>query len=154
MNNIISHGKVLLGIVASYIIVATMSQVFFIGDSPLLRSHPEQYIALKVNNKMSTLIAGLGFGKKPSITADDYKQFMNTAAANSLQQVAPATYAADIKGQRVEIFKAGEAPIEEYSFLINGKLIQIRTDANKPKLSQQEVEKMMVEFGASDPSTR
>lgn len=148
MNNIISYAKIGVGLLISYTVVTLFTNVFFLGNTPALRPHPDQYLARKLNSQVGKLIAGLNFGsgkKAPeTITPNEFTQFMSTAAANSLEKVTTGTYAATINGKKAIIIKGEEIPTNANAYLIGGKQVVFKTDGSPP--SQSEVEKMMKEF--------
>lgn len=148
MNIIFSYVKIGMGLLISYSIVVLFANTFFLGNSPLLRPHPEQYLAGKVNRQVNNLIAKLNFGlgkKAPSqITPSEFTQFMSTAAANSLEKVTTGTYAATINGKKAIIIKLEEIPTSSNSYVVNGKQAVFKTSGTAP--SQAEVEKILKEM--------
>lgn len=120
MINIKFQLKIWLSLGVSYLLIMSLSDVFFIGKSPVLRLHPEQYLAKKFQTQVDGVLISLNF-KKPvntqnSITAEDFKNFMSTAAAKGMQQVTTGTYAANINGEDVRIIKLGEKLMDNCTY--------------------------------------
>ena len=156
MNIFLSYLKIVSGLVISYSIVLLFSNLFFIGDSPSLRPHLDQYLASKINTKVSSLIAALNFGggQKASeqISPSEFTQFMSTTAAHSLEKVSPGTYAATVKGKKVIIIKSEEIATNKSTYLIGGKQVIFKTDGGP--LSQAEIEKTLQEFDEFERSQK
>jgi hypothetical protein len=141
MNTFFSYLKIGMALIASYVVVVYFSDVLFIGNSPLIRTHPEQYLAQKINTQTSSLLA-LFQNKTPSITADDYRNFMSTATAETLKQIAPGTYAATINGNNVQIFKPSEVSSTETTYKLNNGIeqkVSYQAGSNPP--TQAEIER-------------
>lgn len=145
IEKLFSYSKIIGGLLFSYLIVNFFTSVFFIGNSPLLRPHPEQYLAEKVTGKIATYLAQLNIGKTNEkatlISIDKYKEYISSSAAKGMKQVATGTYAADIQGQNVQIIKVNEIPTKVYSYTLkDGRQIQVSVPVDSTPPTQAEVE--------------
>jgi len=136
--------KVWVGLGISYLIIILFSDIFFIGKSPLLRVHPEQYFAKKIQSQVNGVLVALNVKRQGSsnsgITADDYRNFMSTAAAKGMQQVTTGTYAANINGEDVRIIKLGEKLMDSCPYMTpqGQKIIHVLKGKSCPPQSEVE----------------
>jgi len=154
MSNFFSYIKIGIALTVSYVVVILFGNIFFIGNSPALRPRPDQYLALKINTKVGSLIAS--FQKNTStITGEQYRQFMSSTAAKGMRQIAPGTYAATIHGSNVQIVNMGEIPMREYTYTSgNGTVQKIRVGVNQPTPSQADIAAVAQKFNLFESSQK
>ncbi|PIY71531.1 hypothetical protein COY87_05690 [Candidatus Roizmanbacteria bacterium CG_4_10_14_0_8_um_filter_33_9] len=140
--NILKYIKIIGVLILSLLVTMIIRSVFYIEDDPQsLRSHPEQYIAQYIGEK----IPGGKKGENSQMYASAAQNFNNTleAVKNApLNQIAKGTYAQINGDATVVVVKLDEIPYKEYTFNVNGKEIKIRVPEGRDIPTQDMVEKL------------
>lgn len=149
MDNKLKHTlHVSAALLIAFFVSKVVGDIFFISDSPILRSDPAMYIAQKIDKSTGPLLAFLKIRKSGSYenpdvnkfaSLDDFKQAMSSAVNIPMKQVATGTYASTVQGKDVQIIKLNEIPYREYTYTIDGKQIKIRVPETMSPPTEDEV---------------
>lgn len=135
-------------LIISFLMTKVVGDIFFISDSPVLRSNPALYMAKKVDMSVSPLLALLRINKTGNsqtlnathfASIEDFNQALSKAVDVPMKQVAKGTYAATVQGKEVQIIKLNEIPYKEYTYTINGKQVKIRVPETMSPPTENEV---------------
>jgi hypothetical protein len=130
--------KIGTGLLISFIIVYNFSGVLFLGNTPTLRPHPEQYIASKVQSQVEILASRINTGgNKNSITTEeDYNKFMSNVIKEGTKQIAPGTYASE----NVVVVDTTNLMTTQNIKRADGTIDQIYVQSGRATLTTEELE--------------
>lgn len=129
-----NYFKIGVGLALSYIVVYFFSGVVFLGNSPTLRPHPDQYLAHSVKKQTSILLAKFSRGgKDASKQIENYKQFTSIVAAEGTKQIAPGTYAAEVDGENMILIDT-KNNMEKQT--VGGRPVYVQTGRRTPTVKE------------------
>lgn len=147
MKNFINYLKVGGCLVGSYLIVLILTEIFFVGNSPLMRAKPMQYAGKRIQQQYNQLLAlfSIETDEVPTeqVTPEEFKEFISKANTSNMQSVAPGSYVANIKGEDVHYIKLNEVPSNKLTYQTSKGPIEIKVLKGCKPPTLEEVEEMI-----------
>lgn len=131
-----SYLKIMSVIVLSFFVSSFVASTVFVHNTPQFRSNPAVYIASRVRNSYSSLMARIfpsktKDGKAPTVALDDSKarntatQVMTDLANAPLKTVTKGIYAKESGTKRMTIINTSEVESVQLTYQMNGETITI-----------------------------
>ena len=141
-NNYISSLKVCFILLLSYGVTWIVSYSFFPNNNPLINTKNVSYLAKIVQQPQQFL--ALFSGKT------EQKIVPFPTDLSSFNSVSKGIYAKEEGGKKITVVKLGEVDMVKYSFIINGKPINVHVPVGS--ISKEELEKQMIEMNSYAPA--